>query len=229
MLHIDTISLFPEMFTALTHNGITGRAHGLGLYDHVNWNPRDFTHDPYRRVDDRPYGGGPGMVMSPQPLSEAIVAAGARQALHGLSSPLVYLSPQGRPATHSDILALQAAGGFTLLCGRYEGIDQRLIDTHVDMELCVGDFVVSGGELPAMMLMDAVIRLLPGALNDAASAREDSFYAGGLDYPHYTRPELFNGVAVPPVLLGGNHSEIAVWRAAQAHATTQRVRPDLLK
>ena len=212
----------------MTH-GINRRAFDLGLADAVFWSPRDFVTDTYRRVDDRPYGGGPGMVMLPAPLAAAIAAAKARQALHGNTQPaVVYLSAQGAPVKHAAIAAASQSAGLIVLCGRYEGVDQRLIDAYVTQQWCVGDFVVSGGELPALMVLDAMLRLLPGVLNDAASAKEDSFYSGGLDHPHYTRPEVFEGRAVPAVLLSGDHAKIAAWRAQQAQALTRAVRPDLL-
>lgn len=221
----DVITLFPEMFAALREHGISRRAHEKGLWSLQCWNPRDFTTDPHRTVDDRPYGGGPGMVMLPGPLEQAIAAAKLAQAVPG---KVIYLSPQGRPLTHEIVQLLLQEEALTLLCGRYEGIDQRLIDRCVDEEISIGDFVVSGGELPAMLLMDAIIRQLPGALNDADSAVEDSFVAGLLDCPHYTRPEDFDGHAVPAVLMSGNHAEIRRWRLKQALGGTWLRRPDLL-
>lgn len=229
-MQFDVVTLFPEMFAALTQSGITRRAFeqkacGLSL-----WNPRDFTSDNHRTVDDRPYGGGPGMVMLAKPLEAAIEAAKARQAEQGLPKPrVVYMSPQGRGLTHRRVMELSTERGLVLLCGRYEAVDQRLLDRCVDEEISVGDFVLSGGELPAMALMDAVIRQLPGVLNDDASATEDSFVNGLLDYPHYTRPEVYEGVAVPPVLMGGNHAEIAKWRRERALEATARKRPDLIE
>ena len=228
-MQFDVVTLFPEMFVALTQSGITRRAFeqkkcGLSL-----WNPRDFTSDNHRTVDDRPYGGGPGMVMLSKPLEAAIGAAKARQAALGLSPPrVVYLSPQGQPLTHRRVMQLTAEPGLVLLCGRYEAVDQRVLDRCVDEEISLGDFVLSGGELPAMALMDAVIRQLPGVLHDDASAIEDSFVNGLLDYPHYTRPEAYEGVAVPPVLLGGHHAEIVKWRRERALEATARKRPELI-
>jgi tRNA (guanine37-N1)-methyltransferase len=229
MLRLDIITLFPELFTAWMSSGINRRAFDLNLAEAVFWNPRDFALDNYRRVDERPYGGGPGMVMLPVPLTAAIQAAKARQAGQGITdATVVYLSAQGVPCTHSVVQSFSQSKGLIVLCGRYEGIDQRVIDRYVTQQVCVGDFVVSGGELPAMMVLDAALRLIPGVLNDEASFQEDSFYAGGLDHPHYTRPEVFEGMAVPPVLLSGNHAHIASWRAQQAAALTAVVRPDLL-
>jgi tRNA (guanine37-N1)-methyltransferase len=230
MLRLDIISLFPELFAPWMNHGINRRAFEHGLAQAVFWNPRDFTLDAYRRIDDRPYGGGPGMVMLPIPLARAIQAAKARQSLHGVINPaVIYLSAQGTPCQHFMAQQLSQARGVIILCGRYEGIDQRVIERYVTQQICVGDMVVSGGELPAMMLLDAALRLIPGVLNDAASVQEDSFYAGELDHPHYTRPELFEGLAVPAVLLSGNHAHIANWRLQQSLALTKAVRPDLLK
>jgi tRNA (guanine37-N1)-methyltransferase len=228
-MQFDVITLFPEMFSALTQSGITRRAFdqkkaGLSL-----WNPRDFTNDNYRTVDDRPYGGGPGMVMLAKPLEAAINAAKMRQVEQKLPSPrVVYLSPQGQPLTHERVMRLVQEPGLVLLCGRYEAVDQRLLDRCVDEEISLGDFVLSGGELPAMALMDAVIRQLPGVLNDDASAVEDSFVNGLLDCPHYTRPEVYEGVEVPSVLLGGHHAEIGKWRRQKALEVTAQKRPDLI-
>jgi tRNA (guanine37-N1)-methyltransferase len=193
------------------------------------WNPRDFTSDNHRTVDDRPYGGGPGMVMLAKPLEAAIAAAKQRQVALGLAAPrVVFMSPQGRPLTHDRVMQLKDEPGLVLLCGRYEAVDQRLLDRVVDEEISLGDFVLSGGELPAMALMDAVVRQLPGVLGDDASAIEDSFVNGLLDSPHYTRPETYEGVSVPPVLMGGNHAEIIKWRRQRMLEATARKRPDLL-
>jgi len=228
-MEFDVVTLFPEMFDALTQYGITRRAfeqQQVGLH---LWNPRDFTSDRHRTVDDRPYGGGPGMVMMAAPLEAAIAAAKARQQQAGIAtSRTIYLSPQGAPLNHRKVKQLADAPGLVLLCGRYEAVDQRLIDRCVDEEISLGDFVLSGGELPAMALMDAVIRLLPGVLNDDASAVEDSFVNGLLDCPHYTRPEVYEGESVPAVLLGGHHAEIAKWRREQSLTETLRKRPDLI-
>ena len=228
-MHFDAITLFPEMFDAITRYGITQRAVDVGIIDFASWNPRDFTHDNYRRVDDRPYGGGPGMVMLPTPLEDAIAAAKARQAQFGFEPKVVYLSPQGAPLTHAKVLELVAEPGLVLLCGRYEGVDERVLQRQVDLEISVGDYVLSGGELPAMVLIDALARHLPGVLNTAASAEEDSFADGLLDCPHYTRPEDYRGMAVPEVLLSGNHANIRRWRLKQSLGRTWLRRPDLLK
>ena len=228
-MQFDVVTLFPEMFAALTQSGITRRAFEQKSCSLTLWNPRDFTSDNHRTVDDRPYGGGPGMVMLAKPLAAALGAAKARQMESGLSEPrVIYLSPQGSPLTHARVMELTAEPGLVLLCGRYEAIDQRLLDRWVDEEISVGDFVLSGGEIPAMALMDAVIRQLPEVLHDDASALEDSFVNGLLDCPHYTRPEVYDGVTVPPVLLGGHHAEIEKWRRKQALEATARKRPDLL-
>ncbi len=194
------------------------------------WNPRDFTSDNHRTVDDRPYGGGPGMVMLARPLESALNAAGERQQQLGLPRPrVIYLSPQGRMLDHQRVMQLVAEPGLVLLCGRYEAVDQRLLDRCVDEEISIGDFVLSGGELPAMALMDAVIRQLPGVLGDAESAVQDSFVSGLLDCPHYTRPEVYEGLAVPPVLMSGNHADIARWRLKQALGRTAARRQDLFE
>jgi tRNA (guanine37-N1)-methyltransferase len=193
------------------------------------WNPRDFTTDNHRTVDDRPYGGGPGMVMMAKPLELTINAARQRQTEAGLPAPrVVFMSPQGKQLTHERVMQLKQEPGLVILCGRYEAVDQRLLDRVVDEEISLGDFVLSGGELPAMALMDAVIRLIPGVLNTDASAIEDSFFNGLLDSPHYTRPETYEGVGVPPVLMGGNHAEIEKWRRQRMLEATARKRPDLL-
>jgi tRNA (guanine37-N1)-methyltransferase len=228
-MQFDVVTLFPEMFQALTQSGITRRAFDQKKCALTLWNPRDFTSDNHRTVDDRPYGGGPGMVMLAKPLEAAINAAKANQLQQGLPAPrVVYMSPQGQALTHRRVMQLIAEPGLVLLCGRYEAVDQRLLDRCVDEEISLGDFVLSGGELPAMALMDAVIRQLPGVLNDDASAVEDSFVNGLLDCPHYTRPEVYEGMAVPPVLLGGHHAEIQKWRREQMLAATARKRPDLI-
>ncbi|SIQ56334.1 tRNA (Guanine37-N(1)-) methyltransferase [Janthinobacterium sp. TND4EL3] len=228
-MQFDVVTLFPEMFAALTQSGVTRRAFEQGKCGLSLWNPRDFTTDNHRTVDDRPYGGGPGMVMMARPLEATINAAKQRQTELGLAAPrVVFMSPQGRPLTHERVTQLKAEPGLVILCGRYEAVDQRLLDRCVDEEISMGDFVLSGGELPAMTLMDAVIRLLPGVLNTEASAIEDSFVNGLLDSPHYTRPETYEGMAVPPVLMGGNHAEIVKWRRQRMLEATATKRPDLL-
>ena len=226
------VTLFPEMFAAVAESGVTRRALEEGRWSLDFWNPRDFTEDNHRTVDDRPYGGGPGMVMMPGPLEAAIAAAKARQSAAGVaSSRVIYLSPQGAPLTHQRVMrfahdAAQGLEGVVLLWGRYEGIDERLIERCVDEEISIGDFVLSGGEIPAMALLDAVVRLLPGVLNDAESAEQDSFVAGLLDCPHYTRPEEYEGQRVPDVLLSGHHEQIRRWRLKQALGRTWQRRPE---
>ena len=226
----DVITLFPEMFSALTGSGISRRAFDRGVCALHCWNPRDFTTDAHRTVDDRPYGGGPGMVMLGAPLADAIDAAESAQRRNGgTHGPVIYLSPQGRTLNHAKVMALSTAPALTLLCGRYEGVDERLIEARVDEEISLGDFVLSGGELPAMVLLDAIIRQLPGVLNDADSAIEESFVDGLLDCPHYTRPEVdSDGNSVPDVLLSGDHARIARWRRKMALGKTWLQRPDLL-
>lgn len=225
-LRFDVITLFPEMFAALTASGITRRALERGLWQLTCWNPRQWTEDAHRTVDDRPYGGGPGMVMMASPLEQAIAAAKVGA---GGTAKVIYLSPQGARIGQERVAQLAAGDGAILLCGRYEGIDERVIERCVDEELSLGDFVLSGGELAAMALMDACIRQLPGALNDDLSAVEDSFVAGLLDCPHFTRPELYEGMRVPEVLLSGNHEAIRRWRLKQALGRTWQRRPDLIK
>jgi tRNA (guanine37-N1)-methyltransferase len=228
-MRIDLITLFPEMLEALTRCGVSGRAVERGLVEVHGCNPREFTEDRHRTVDDRPYGGGPGMVMLYQPLKRAINHLRQQQQAQGVGrSHLIYLSPQGVPLTQQRVEALSRMEGLILLAGRYEGVDERLIESEVDEEISIGDYVLSGGELPAMVLMDALIRLLPGALGHADSAAEDSFSAGLLDCPHYSRPEVVDGMAVPEVLLSGNHSRIAEWRGQQALQRTASRRPDLI-
>jgi len=228
----DAVTLFPEMFDALTKSGITRRALDEGRWSLGFSNPRDFTRDNQRTVDDRPYGGGPGMVMMTEPLTAAINAARSRQAEAGvMRSRVIYLSPQGVPLTHERVMAFAAAvpdEGLVLLCGRYEGIDERLIERCVDEEISIGDFVLSGGEIPAMALLDAIVRQLPGVLNDADSATQDSFVTGLLDCPHYTRPEEYEGQRVPDVLLSGHHEQIRRWRLKQSLGRTWQRRPELL-
>jgi len=229
MLQFDVVTLFPAMFDAVTELGITGRARERGLYQFVAWNPRDFAANAHRTVDDRPYGGGPGMVMMAEPLGKALRAACQRQKSAGIERPrVVHLTPQGRMLDHAKVIELSRSPGLVLLAGRYEGVDERLIEREVVEEISVGDYVLSGGELAAMVLMDSVVRQLPGALGDAESASQDSFVNGLLDCPHYTRPEEYEGAVVPAVLLSGNHAVIARWRLKQALGRTWRRRPDLL-
>ena len=223
-MHIQAITLFPEMFTALTGSGITGRAYKHGKWQFTAINPRQYADNPLGYIDDRPFGGGPGMIMMAPPLQSAINAAKE-------SCPqgkLIYMSPQGKPLTHAQVANLANEPALIVLCGRYEGIDERILSGNNITEISIGDFVVSGGELPAMMLMDAVIRLLPGILGDERSAVEDSFVNGLLDCPHYTRPVEFGQQTVPDVLRSGNHALIAQWRLTQSLKRTLTRRPDLL-
>jgi len=226
MIRFDVVTLFPEMFVAVTGSGITSRALEAGLWSLTTWNPRDFTTDNYRTVDDRPYGGGPGMVMLAEPIERTLnavkTAGGGR---------VFYLSPQGRRLDHRRVMELSGEKAVTLLCGRYEGVDERLLKRRVDEEVSIGDFVLSGGELAAMALMDAVVRQLPGALGDEASAIEESFADGLLDCPQYTRPEAWPGNAegkVPEVLMSGHHANIRRWRLKQALGRTWLRRPELI-
>ena len=224
-MRVDVVTLFPDLFEIVTRFGVTGRAVQRGVVELALWNPRDFTTDKHRSVDDRPYGGGPGMVMMVQPLREAIRAArGAAP-----SSKVLYLSPQGRRLDQAGVRELAGRTGMILVAGRYEGIDQRLIDSEIDEEWSIGDYVLSGGELAAMVVIDAVTRLVPGVLGHDQSAQQDSFTAGLLDHPHYTRPEEIEGMRVPEVLLGGDHAAIARWRLKQALGRTWLQRPDLLE
>ena len=230
MLQFDVVTLFPQMFDAVTTSGVTGRAREKGFYQLVAWNPREFAHNVYRTVDDRPYGGGPGMVMMPEPVGRALAAARQRQKSAGVREPrVIHLSPQGRLLNHQRVMELAAEQGMVLLAGRYEGIDERVIAREVDDEISIGDYVMSGGELAAMVVIDCVVRQLPGVLGDAESAREDSFVNGLFDCPHYTRPEVYEGEPVPQVLLSGNHAEIRRWRLKQALGRTWQRRPDLLQ
>jgi tRNA (guanine37-N1)-methyltransferase len=224
-MRIDVVTLFPEMFGPLLQSGIVGRACARGLLQVVTWNPRDAAPDRHRTVDDRPYGGGPGMVMKVQPLRDTLRRA--RQTA-GPPGPTLYLSPQGRLLTQAGVRELALQSRLLLLTGRYEGIDERLVQSEVDQEWSIGDYVLSGGELAAMVLIDAVTRLLPGALGDTQSAQQDSFMDGLLDYPHYTRPEEIDGRSVPAVLLSGDHAAIARWRQRESLGRTWLRRPDLL-
>ena len=225
-MKIALITLFPEMFEALTGYGISSRAVNQGLLEVSSFNPRDFTDDPHATVDDRPYGGGPGMVMTIEPLRKAISAA--KDWIQG--DPLVvYLSPQGKVLQQTAVNQFATGQSLILIAGRYEGIDERLIELEVDQEWSIGDYVFSGGELPAMVFMDALIRQLPGALGHKESANQDSFADGILDCPHFTRPEKYEGLDVPEVLLSGNHEKIRQWRLKQSLLRTKQRRPDLLE
>jgi tRNA (guanine37-N1)-methyltransferase len=233
-MRIDILSLFPEMFSVVGDLGVTGRARRLGLWSLHAWNPRDFTQDIHRTVDDRPYGGGPGMVMLAEPLEQTLDAALADRVAQGDTAepPVILMSPAGRRYDQAMAQALADGPGAVFVCGRYEGLDQRFIDRRVTHEVSLGDFVLSGGEIAALACIDAAVRLLPGALNDGDSARQDSFNeatSGLLDSPHYTRPETYQGVAVPDVLLSGHHANIAVWRRQQSLALTAARRPDLIE
>ncbi len=232
-MRFDVVTLFPEMIEHAARFGVTGRALERGLWHLHAWNPRDFATDRYRTVDDRPYGGGPGMVMLAEPLAKALAAARQAQRDAGyLATRTVYLSPAGTPLDHRHVLELVAAAettAYVLLAGRYEGIDERLLEQEVDEESAIGDFVVSGGELPALLLIDAMVRQRPGVLNDAESAAQDSFSDGLLDCPHYTRPEQDGRHRVPEVLLSGNHAAIRRWRLQQALGRTWERRPELLQ
>ncbi len=224
-MKIALITLFPEMFEALTDYGVSGRAVNQGLLEISSFNPRDFAEDAHSTVDDRPYGGGPGMVLMIEPLRRAISAA--KQWING-ESLVVYLSPQGSVLQQSAVNNLATEQSIILIAGRYEGIDERLIQLEVDQEWSIGDYVLSGGEIPAMVLMDALIRQIPGALGHSDSATQDSFADGLLDCPHYTRPDSYENLKVPEVLLSGNHEKIRQWRLQQSLLRTQQRRPDLL-
>ena len=224
-MKIQAVTLFPEMFGSITEYGVTGRALKQGIWQFSAINPRRFADNKLGYVDDRPFGGGPGMIMMAPPLYEAVKEAKSQAAGE---ARVIYLSPQGQPMTHQKVVELAQLDDLILLCGRYEGIDERLLDSCVDEEISIGDFVVSGGELPAMMLMDAVLRFVPGVLGDEQSARQDSFADGLLDCPHYTRPVEFRGMGVPEVLRSGNHGLIASWRLKQSLRRTLARRPDLL-
>ena len=229
-MRFDVITLFPEMFDAITQYGVTRRAAEQSKFELHTWNPREFTRDKHRSVDDRPYGGGPGMLMLAEPLAQTIVTAKQSQAQTGVvKSCVIHLSPQGRQLTYAVVKKLlERNDGLILLASRYEGVDERLIRQQVDEELSIGDYVLSGGELAAMVLIDSLVRHLPGVLGDAESAQQDSFVAGLLDCPHYTRPEVFEGEGIPEVLLSGHHANIEKWRLKQALGRTWQRRPDLL-
>jgi tRNA (guanine37-N1)-methyltransferase len=224
-MHIEVVTLFPALVATASRVGVTGRAVERGQVTVVTTNPRDFAVDVHGTVDDRPYGGGPGMVMKIEPARTAVRAAKARLPE---GSPSIYLAADGVPFTQAKAAELAKRPGMLLLAGRYEGVDERLLEMEIDERISIGDYVLSGGELPALVLIDAVLRLLPGVLGDAESAAQDSFSAGLLDWPHYTRPEVWEGQAVPPVLLGGDHAAIRRWRLKQALGRTWRLRPELL-
>ena len=223
---IGAITLFPEMFTAITNYGVTGRACKNGLLNIKCFNPRDYASDNYQSVDDRPFGGGPGMLMLYETLGKAVLEAKAEL---GQETRVIYMSPQGRKLSQSVVRDLSRADSFIVVSGRYEGIDERFISKYIDEEISLGDYVLSGGELPSMVLIDAVSRLIPGVLGDYSSAEQDSFYDEILDYPQYTRPESIEGMDVPEVLLSGNHESIRRWRLSQSLGKTFTKRPDLLK
>ncbi|MCX7069320.1 MAG: tRNA (guanosine(37)-N1)-methyltransferase TrmD [Methylococcales bacterium] len=225
-MRFDVISLFPDMVTAAAQIGVTGKAIERGIVSLSVWNPRDYTHDKHKTVDDRPYGGGPGMVMKYQPLHDAVNAA--KQAGYA-NSKVVYLSPQGKPITQALLSSVAQNSQLILVAGRYEGVDERFVDLDCDEEWSIGDYVISGGELAALIVIDAVTRLLPDVLGDEQSAVQDSHTDGLLDCPHFTRPEQLAGRAVPDVLLSGNHAEISRWRMKQALGRTWQRRPDLLE
>jgi len=225
-MRFDVVTLFPDLVRQVISCGVTERAYKAGLFELETWNPRDYTSDVHRTVDDRPYGGGPGMVMLYQPLADAVKAAKADDKTPG---KVIYLSPQGKPLTQAAVKQFATTERLILIAGRYEGIDERFVEDYVDEEWSLGDFVLSGGEIPAMALIDAVTRLLPGALGHADSAQQDSFMESMLDYPHYTRPEEIAGKNVPAVLLSGNHAKIAEWRKHEALQRTLERRPDLLE
>ncbi len=228
-MRFDLLTLFPELIAPHLEHGITRRAFATGQVAVHCWNPRDFAEDNYRRVDDRPFGGGPGMVMLVEPLQRALAAA---QAARGEPATVIHFSPAGEPLSQRLVAELAAGPGAVLVCGRYEGIDQRFIERHVDREISLGDFVLSGGELPALALIDAVTRLQPGVLGDAASHEQDSFSAGLLDCPHYSRPERLGATPqdeVPAVLLSGHHANIARWRREQSLRLTAARRPELIE
>lgn len=229
-MKISVVSLFPEMFEAISRYGISGRAVERGLLELSLINPRQFTSDRHQTVDHRPYGGGPGMVMMAEPLRQALTEARAKVAPEqgGETARVIYMSPQGRPLDQAGLEYL-AAQPLVILAGRYEGVDERLLASEIDEEWSLGDYVLSGGELPAMTVIDGICRLLPGALGHAQSAVEDSFVDGLLDCPHYTRPEMYQGESVPPVLLSGDHEKIRIWRLKQSLGRTWQRRPDLLE
>ena len=228
-MHIGVVTLFPEMFTAISEHGVSSRAIASALVELQCWNPRDFTTDKHRTVDDKPYGGGPGMLMKTEPLVAAVRDARETLQKSAASKPrTIYLSPQGAPLNQSKVLELAQAPALVLLCGRYQGVDARVIDTEVDEEISLGDFVLSGGEIAAMALIDAVIRFQPGALGDEGSAQQDSFMSGLLHSPQYTRPQEIEGRLVPEILVSGDHAAIESWREKQSLGMTWIKRPDLI-
>uniref|UniRef100_UPI004048439E tRNA (guanosine(37)-N1)-methyltransferase TrmD n=1 Tax=Polynucleobacter sp. TaxID=2029855 RepID=UPI004048439E len=229
-MRFDVVTLFPEMFSALTQWGITGRACEQALTSVHLWNPRDYCSDPRKTVDDRAYGGGPGMVMMTKPLEDTLTGLRASHQTSNIKTgPICLLAPQGEVFSQKIAADILSYHNLTFICGRYEAVDQRFIDRNVDLQLSIGDFVLSGGELPAMAMMDAVIRLIPGVLGDGDSALQDSFMNGLLDYPHYTRPEIYENLSVPDVLLGGHHAKITDWRRRESLKLTLRLRPDLVE
>lgn len=231
-MRIDVVTLFPDMFSVITESGVTGRAHAQKRWQLCTWNPRDFTDDVHRTVDDRPYGGGPGMVMMAGPLSKAVSAAQSHRHANGFDrARVVLLAPGGRRFDQRTATSMARSDGLLMVCGRYEGVDQRWIDREVDEQWSLGDFVLSGGELAAIPMIDAAARLIPGVLNHGESSTQDSFQeslSGLLDSPHFTRPEVYEGQSVPAVLLSGNHANIAQWRRQQSLLLTARMRPDLI-
>jgi tRNA (guanine37-N1)-methyltransferase len=229
MMRFDVVTLFPGLFDALLDFGITGRALDRGLFRFKAWNPREFATDSYRTVDDRPYGGGPGMVMLAEPLDAALDAIEAELQQDSLEPHVIYFTPRGRPLDHAKVVEMAGRPELTLIAGRYEGVDERFLRRRVHEEISLGDFVLSGGEIPALAVMDAVIRQLPGSLNNAESALQESFVDGLLDAPCYTRPEVYRDEAVPEVLLSGNHKAIERWRLKQRLKLTAERRPDLLE
>lgn len=225
-MHFDVLTLFPEMIKSAASYGITGRALENRIIGLTTWNPRDYTSDKHRTVDDRPYGGGPGMVLKYQPLTDALCDAKSSQSI---PAKVVYLSPQGKPLSQALLVSASVLPRLIFVAGRYEGIDERFVEKHCDEEWSLGDYVISGGELAALIVIDAITRLLPGALGDEDSAWQDSHIEGLLDCPHYTRPEQVDGLSVPEVLLSGHHADISQWRMEQALGRTWQKRPDLLQ
>ncbi|MFZ4760738.1 MAG: tRNA (guanosine(37)-N1)-methyltransferase TrmD [Burkholderiaceae bacterium] len=229
-MDVEVVTLFPEMVDHAARFGVTGRAIERGIWRLRCWNPRDHAHDAYRRVDDRPFGGGPGMVMLAEPLAACLAAMRSqRESEGGAPAWLIHLSPRGAPITQRRVAELATRPAVAMLCSRYEGVDQRLLDAEVDEELSVGDFVVSGGEMPALSLVDAMVRLLPGVMTDGSSSQQDSFSDGLLEGPQFTRPEVLGGVPVPPVLMSGHHARIARWRRDEALRATATRRPELIE